>query len=577
MMADVPNSFRDPYWSQLASTTEQKLGLPTGLLSSIVANGEKSNADQVSEAGARTPFQIIPATRKAAIDQYGIDPYLSPSNAAEVAGRLLQDSLKRNQGDVSAAVSEYHGGTDRSGWGPRTKAYVGRVLGALVPSANAAELPPVGASGGALSPSAIASIYSAYSSGKMSPDEAAQFEGDVKSGAISLPAGLAGGLAEQILNRNFGTPQAAQMVAQTEMAGANALSPGAATAIGAAPAAPAPQLAGGTMLPDRVVQAYTSGQMSVADRIELEHDVKSGLVKMPDGVQVHNTQAPGFLARLSESITGAQRRTPETDAAPDWATMPELNTLSAAGLKTGLGTLLSNPQETLQIIQANYPGVQARQDAKGNIFMRSLMDGKEYAIKPGFQLSDIPRAGAGLAAFTPAGKAVTLPGMALAAGGTQAVIEGSQALTGGNFDPGEVAMAAATGGLVPAAMRAGGAAWNSGSAALAKIRGVPVPAAAAREAAAVAPGAATMPDPAFDPNIHVTPEGVAGTAPQRAAQAAPAAAAAEPVAPMAATDLAQTAKKAAEGGYGLQDRDPDLGGPGRAQCQNRRGSEAPWH
>jgi hypothetical protein len=131
MAADsTPNSFKDPFWTDLASGTEQKLSLPKGLLVAVLTRGERSNADQVSEAGARTPFQIIPSTRKAAIDKFGVDPYLSPENAAEVAGRLLKDSLDRNRGDASLAVAEYHGGTDRSNWGPRTRSYVQRVTGA---------------------------------------------------------------------------------------------------------------------------------------------------------------------------------------------------------------------------------------------------------------------------------------------------------------------------------------------------------------------------------------------------------------------------------------------------------------
>jgi hypothetical protein len=112
-MAETPTSYKDPFWTQLASATEQKLDLPPGLLVGVLTRGERSNADQVSEAGAKTPFQIIPATRKAAIDKYGIDPYLSPENAAEVAGKLLKDSLDRNKGDAAAAVGEYHGGIDR--------------------------------------------------------------------------------------------------------------------------------------------------------------------------------------------------------------------------------------------------------------------------------------------------------------------------------------------------------------------------------------------------------------------------------------------------------------------------------
>ena len=152
-----------------------------------------------------------------------------------------------------------------------------------------------------------------------------------------------------------------------------------------------------------------------------------------------------FLESIGESITGRARATPETQTLPEWTSMPELNQMSVASFKTALGTLISNPKETVQILQANFPGVQVRQDAKGNYLMRSSVDQKEYAIPPGFTMGDIPRAAGGIAAFTPAGRAMTIPGAIIGAGATQAVIEATQAGTGGKFDTGEVVMAGATG------------------------------------------------------------------------------------------------------------------------------------
>ena len=156
-------------------------------------------------------------------------------------------------------------------------------------------------------------------------------------------------------------------------------------------------------------------------------------------------EEPGFFAGLVESVTGSQRATPETQALPEWTSMPELNQLSVASLKTALGTLVSNPKETVQILQSNFPGVQVRQDAKGNFLLRSSIDQKEYAIPPGFTVGDIPRALGGILSFTPAGRARTLAGAGLAGAGTQAVIEGTQAGTGGTFDTKEVALAGVTG------------------------------------------------------------------------------------------------------------------------------------
>jgi len=155
-------------------------------------------------------------------------------------------------------------------------------------------------------------------------------------------------------------------------------------------------------------------------------------------------QSPGFFEGLAESVTGRARATPETQTLPEWTSMPELNQMSVASFKTAMGTLMSNPKETVQILQANFPGVQVRQDAKGNYLMRSSVDQQEYAIPPGFTMGDIPRAVGAVAAFTPAGRAATIPGAILAGGATQTAIEATQAATGGEFSPAEVAMAAAT-------------------------------------------------------------------------------------------------------------------------------------
>jgi hypothetical protein len=476
-----PNKFSDPYWSRLADQVEAKLELPAGLLNRIVNLGERSNADQVSEKGAKSPFQIIPATRAAAIKKYGIDPYLSDENAAEVAGNLLKDSLARNGGNEAEAVGEYHGGVDRSNWGPRTRAYIGRVTGGgrspqtEQPKADTESSAPMSTydrikakQQAAVPVSQIAKVYEAYQTGTMDPADAKQFEGDVKAGRVLLPEGH--------------TLQGK--------------------------AAPAPAGGGAAeVLPAPVVQAYANGSMSDDDKIQLEQDVRAGVVALPAGVTLGNTQRPGFVDKVKESITGAKRRTAETEAAPDWADMPELNSFSMAGAKTGLGTMISNPTESVQIIQSNFPGVKARQDDKGNYFLRSSIDGKEYAIKPGFRPSDIPRAGAVVAAFTPAGRATTILGAGVASGATQAAIEGTQAATGGTFNAETIPEAAIGGAAVPAVVRVVKAGIEPVRDVIRNARGLP---------------------PAGTPP---------GTPPP-------------PVAPMAAEELAQTTRTAAAGGLG---------------------------
>lgn len=517
---DIPTSYKDPFWSDLAANTEQRLGLPSGLLVSVLTRGERSNADQVSEAGARTPFQIIPATRKAVLDKYGIDAYLSPENAAEAAGRLLKESLDRNQGNIVLAAAEYHGGTDPKNWGPRTKSYMQRVSqGVRELTAQTAQAQPATiAEGGTMSTfqralgasrmdsvpqDAISRVYQAYSSGQMTPEEATEFENDVKAGTIMLPRGAA-------------------LRGQAQPQGARATMP---------------------ELPAPVLQAYSTGRMTRDEMMELERDVANGMARVPAGFQLQKTEPMGVLGGIREAVTGTERATQTTQELPDWAGMPELNSFSMASFKSALGTMMTNPAETVQVIQANFPGVKVSQDEKGNFVLQSSIDGQMYAIKPGFQVSDIPRAAGALAAFTPAGRAATIPGAIVAGGATQAGIEATQAATGGTFNTGEVALAGLLGGAgqavtrIPQAVRA--------------VRGgeVPPTPAAAPGAAPVAPaGAAAAP---------VTPAAAAPGAPMGTAMApgvpvAPAAAAAPAAGPaiMTAEELAATTRQAAGGGFG---------------------------
>jgi hypothetical protein len=162
----------------------------------------------------------------------------------------------------------------------------------------------------------------------------------------------------------------------------------------------------------------------------------------------------GFFEGIAESVTGRARTTPETQALPEWTGMPELNQMSVASFKSALGSLLSNPKETVQILQSNFPQLGVRQDAKGNYILKSSVDQKEYVIPPGFSMGDIPRAVGGLLAFTPAGRATTLVGAAGKAGLTQTGIEATQAATGGEISPTEIAVATATGPLGQVIQRA---------------------------------------------------------------------------------------------------------------------------
>lgn len=233
-------SYLDPTYEALAGQMEQRFGLPGGLLHNIITKGERSNADQVSEKGAKTVFQITPATRKAALEKWGVDAYLNSENAAEVAARVLKDSLNRNGGDVKEAVGEYHGGTDRQNWGPRTRAYVGRVTSTFdrVKAQREAEQPQA--------PS-IAKVYEAYKADKLDPQARQEFEADVQSGAVLLPRGAKLDVADK---------------------------------------------PSGHVLPAGVVQAYNShSEMSEGERAQLDKDIAAGLVQLPPGAKLQRPAA----------------------------------------------------------------------------------------------------------------------------------------------------------------------------------------------------------------------------------------------------------------------------------------------
>jgi len=206
------------------------------------------------------------------------------------------------------------------------------------------------------------------------------------------------------------------------------------------------------------------------------------------------TEDMGIVEGAIESLTGSERSTPEIEAAADWTTMPELNELSIAGARTGIGTMFTSPEESVAIIKANYPGVEVRQDEKGNYILRS-QDGKDYGIKPGFRWSDVPRAIGGIAAFTPAGRAATFTSAALKSGATQAGIEATEFAAGGEFNAQPILMATAAG---PAEKIVGDVVSAALPAVTSKIRQLtgrpemPVGAAPEAPAGMTSPPAATM-------------------------------------------------------------------------------------
>lgn len=265
-------------------------------------------------------------------------------------------------------------------------------------------------------------VYEAFNQGRMEPEDATQYIRDVLSGTVEAPGPL--------------------------------------------------------KTPEWMWNAYTSGKMEDADRQQFEADVQAGIWSTPP-------QDMSFAESVGSLITGSGRRVESTEALPSWATMPEMNTLSLPSFKAALGTMMTSPEETVQVLKSNFPGIEVRQDAAGNYILKSSEDGQEYAIKPGVRLSDAPRIASGVLSFLPVGRATTLAGGAARTAAIEAGVQGTQAATGGDFDPEDVALAAGTevgGRLVAQGVRAGSRAIGRA------VQAAPTPA-----------PAAAAPTPAMDP------------------------------------------------------------------------------
>lgn len=519
-------SFKDPVYDELDAKYASQVGVPEWLMSSIRLNGERSNSDQVSSAGAKTVNQFTPTTRKLVLDKYGVDPWASDDASTLGKAYLLKESLDRNGQDPAAAAREYIGGTDPANHGPQTRAYVNRVMVGRPKSAVASDAAPgtqpttaAPVAGRSLSAElatnkpqqpSISKIYEAYQAGKMTPEQEKEFEADVNSGSILLPR------------------KASLKVSPVS-----------------------------DVVPDGVIEAYVGGKMSPQQRAEFEGDVKSGAAKLPEGMTLTPPEQPGMMDRVKDVFTGNLRASGETATLPEWTGMPELNQLSAASAKTGLGTMFAPTDEAVKIIQTQFPGVTVRQDEMGNPILKSSVDGKEYAIPPGLAVGDIPRVLGGVGAFTPAGRLTSLGGAAAGGAATQAVIEGTQAATGGDFNTTDVALAGAAGPIANLVTKGAGGAIRQVQNVLAK-GGAPVEQQAARAAVATPEATAARAIPEAAPVEPIPPVQAAPATAPVAVEAMPAAQAAPPIADLSQEQLAGIAKKAATGTLGKKSATEEL-------------------
>lgn len=121
-----PKLYNDERWDLIEQQAAARVGVPVELLRAVRLAGERTNSDRVSPAGARTPYQFIPGTRRDYKNKYGVDAWADPLSAATAAAYHIKESLDRGA-DAITALREYHGGPDRTRWGKANQEYAQRV------------------------------------------------------------------------------------------------------------------------------------------------------------------------------------------------------------------------------------------------------------------------------------------------------------------------------------------------------------------------------------------------------------------------------------------------------------------
>lgn len=174
-------------YAPLLSAAAAKYGVPLNMLTAQMQAESAGNPLAVSPVGATGLMQIIPSNYSA----YGVTDPTNPAQSIDAGAHMDADAYKRT-GNWPDALREYHGGTDRKNWGPKTQAYEAKIMAKAMPS-DADWADAMGA--GTSSPAHAASV----------PDDASWSEAmnaPVQQGpgvAKSLGAGLGAGFGETVL------------------------------------------------------------------------------------------------------------------------------------------------------------------------------------------------------------------------------------------------------------------------------------------------------------------------------------------------------------------------------------------
>lgn len=138
-----------PELNGYAAHVEQQHGLPPGLINAIKNDGERSNSNQVSPAGARGVMQFMPENLR----KFGVADATDPVAAIDAAGRYLSQTMRQYGGNIDAVIADYNGGPRQArevlaGRQPKakeTRDYLERVRRGLGRDVEALPPPAIGA------------------------------------------------------------------------------------------------------------------------------------------------------------------------------------------------------------------------------------------------------------------------------------------------------------------------------------------------------------------------------------------------------------------------------------------------
>ena len=170
----------------------------------------------------------------------------------------------------------------------------------------------------------------------------------------------------------------------------------------------------------------------------------------PSPVEQPDTEEPSVFEDAKKAVTGEDYYVESTWALPDWSEMPEMSDMTVGSLLNNLGTMATDFDETVQILQSSNPEMKPRKDEKGNYIFKSAIDGKEYGYRHGMQIGDVKKGVLTGAVYSMAAAAAVGSGplaVLAAAGLTTGAMEGIQAMMGGDFDWREIPLSMITEGL----------------------------------------------------------------------------------------------------------------------------------